>query len=123
MLQNALATSPARPGLAARARLLPSRHARAVRGSRVAVGVGCVEFLWLYAGLHLAHVQGFDLAVARAVSPIPLFAIFIVSVALAGLLAVPTTMIVRASRRPLTSLSSVLAASIMVFAASVILFP
>jgi hypothetical protein len=123
MLENALVTSSARPSQASRVRLLPSGHSRVLPRSRVVVGVGCVEFLWLYAGLHLAHTRGLDPSWVRALSPIPLFAICLASLALAGALAIPTTLMVRASGRPLTSLSNVLAVSIGVFAASVILFP
>ena len=124
MLRNAFATSPAARASSPGARVLPFEHAAGRRRpSRIAVGVGCVEVLWIYAALHVAHARGVDLPIAAAISAIPLFAIFIVSLVVAGLLAIVTARVLTASGRPLTWLPAALASSIVAFVAAVIVFP
>ena len=105
-------------------RLLPARDCVPARSrARATVGVGCVTFLWVYAGLHLGHAWGVEVPLVRSAVPIPLFAIFVVSVATAALFAMPLASVLVASRRSFASLPTVLAFSIAVFTGAVMLFP
>jgi hypothetical protein len=88
-----------------------------------AAGPGCLVFLWEYSAIHLAHVRGFDLSVARAVSPIHLFAAFLVSLAGALIASIAVTIVARATGRPMRPHPRALVCSISLFGAVMLLFP
>jgi hypothetical protein len=106
------------------ARTLPSGDTTVVRGrASISVGAGCVAFLWIYAGLHLAHACGVDVSFARAITTIPLFAIFIVSVSVATLATAPLTYLLIGNARMRASFPRALTVSIVAFSLSIILVP
>ena len=80
-------------------------------------------FLWIYAGLHLAHVEGVDVSPVAAIAPIPLFSGFVASLAIAAASSIPAALVFRQAGLRLRSLSRVLTWSIVTFGAVVLLFP
>jgi hypothetical protein len=103
--------------------LPPGDSAVTGQRSRISVGAGCIAFLWIYAGLHLAHAFGVEPPFVRSVAPIPLFAICLISLATAAAASVPAAYLLIGNRRWLASLPAALATSIVAFALSVILVP
>jgi hypothetical protein len=100
---------------------------RVVRASAVSTadvaGTGCVAFLWAYAVIHVAHERGFDPAAARAISSIPLFSTFVLALAVAALSSIAASVVVALTGRRLRATPRLLATSIGLFGAAMILFP
>src|SRR5512138_1107674 len=87
-----------------------------------AAGPGCIAFLWAYAVIHVAHARGFDPAVARAISPVPLFSTFVLALATAAAASIAAAVRSgRTGRRPRAT-PRLLAYSIGVFGAAMVLF-
>jgi hypothetical protein len=91
--------------------------------ARALAGPGCLVFLWVYAGLHLAHERGLDLPVAHLVSPIPLFSTFLISLTVTAAASIAAALASRATRTRLYPSPRLLGWSIGVFAAVMVLFP
>jgi hypothetical protein len=100
---------------------------RVVRASAASTtdvaGAGCVAFLWAYAVIHIAHERGFDLAMARAISPIPLFSTFVLALAVAGAASIAASTVLGRTGRRLRAMPRLLACSIGLFGAVMVLFP
>jgi hypothetical protein len=95
------------------------RHALA----RAVAGPGCLVFLWVYSALHLGHERGLDLPFALAVSPVPLFSTFLLSLAAACGASIAIAVVARATcGRPAVRPRALLC-SIAIFAAVMVLFP
>jgi hypothetical protein len=104
-------------------RVLPFGHAARGPGLVNAVCIGCAQFLCAYSALHVAHAKGVDWRLVRAISSIPLFSIFIASLAIAAAGSVPTALAFRRAERRQPSLPVILVSSIGLFAVVVALFP
>jgi hypothetical protein len=104
-------------------RVLPVGHAARRQTFIHAVGLGCTQFLGAYSVLHLAHAEGVDWRIVRAISPIPLFSIFIASLAIAAVGSVPAALAFGRAKRWKPSLPVLLVSSIGLFAVVATLFP
>jgi hypothetical protein len=103
---------------------LPARRwsaASARAGARVVVGA--IAFLSSYAALQVGHATGHDPPLVGALLPIPLYARFVVCVALATPVGLAAGALVAARPRLLAKLPALLAATIAVAVAGVVLFP
>jgi hypothetical protein len=78
--------------------------------------------LWAYAGLHLAHERGFDLPLARAIAPIPLFSTFLLGLAAAAVASITVAFGFQTARR-FDPTPRLLAFSVGLFAAVMVLCP
>jgi hypothetical protein len=89
------------------------------------VVLGCVSFLGAYCVLQLLHAAGRDLRAVTALSPIPLFARFFASAACAVVVGGLGGLVVGVvdPRPSARALPGILAASIVVFTATALLWP
>jgi hypothetical protein len=79
--------------------------------------------LWVYTALHFAHERGIDLPVGRAISCIPLFSTCALSLATAAATSIVVALALRMTRRRPYAVPRILAVSIGLFAAVMVLFP
>jgi hypothetical protein len=103
--------------------VLPLGHTARRPNFLNAVCIGCAQFLCAYSALHFAHVEGVDWRIVRAISSIPLFSIFIASLAIAAAGAVPTALAFGRAKRRQPPLHVILVSSIGLFAVVVAVFP
>jgi heme/copper-type cytochrome/quinol oxidase subunit 3 len=105
------------------ARALPIDHAARRASFSRAVCLGCAQFLCVYAALHVAHAEDVHLPLVEAVSSIPLFAIFVASVAIGAATAVLAAVAFGRAERPRLSLPVILTLAIGAFGVAVLLVP
>ena len=89
----------------------------------IAAGPGCLMFLWAYTAIHLAHERGVYPTVARAISGIPLFSTFILGLATAVAASIVVLVVHRLTGLRLRATPRLLAYSIGLFGAVMVLFP
>jgi hypothetical protein len=102
---------------------LPIGHAGCLAGFIPMVGLGCAQFLYTYAALHVMHAWGVHLPLVGTISSIPLFSIFVASFAVGAATAIPAAAAYEKVGRRRPPLPIILALAIGAFAVAILLVP
>jgi hypothetical protein len=102
-----------------------ARIASRERGARLGLGAagGAIAFLVAYAVFQLLHAADRDPPMVTTIAAIPLFARFLASAVVAGVVGAPSALIPDDARRALRSVPGILAAAIALFVTVDVFFP